>query len=52
MTMDEGVRFVMKIFKEILGKNFEISRFDAGMISVKDAKLIRLHGEDLRKYVK
>ena len=52
MTMEEGIKFVMKIFKEILGKNFEVSRFDVGMISVKDAKLIRLHGEELRKYVK
>lgn len=52
MTMDEGVKFVMKIFKDILGKNFEISRFDVGMIPLKDGKLVRLHGEDLRKFAK
>ncbi|MBM3231871.1 archaeal proteasome endopeptidase complex subunit alpha [Candidatus Pacearchaeota archaeon] len=52
MTMDEGVKFVMKIFKDLLGKNFEISRFDVGMISLKDGKLMRLHGEELRKFVK
>ncbi len=52
MTMDEGLRFVMKIFKDILGKNFEVARFDAGMIYNKDGKLVRLHGEDLKKYVK
>jgi proteasome alpha subunit len=52
MSMEDGIRFTMKIFKEILGKNFEISRFDVGMISLKDGKLSRLQGEDLRKYVK
>ena len=52
MTMEEGVKFVLKIFKEILGKNFELARFDVGMIPTKDAKLIRLHGEDLRKFIK
>ena len=52
MTIEEAIKFVMKIFKEILGKNFELSRFDVGMIPIKDAKLVRLHGEDLRKYAK
>ena len=52
MTMDDALKLVMKIFKEILDKNFEISRFDVGMISLKDAKLVRLRGEELKKYVK
>lgn len=52
MTMDEGVKFVMKIFKETLGKNFEVSRFDVGMISLKDAKLVRLQGDELKKFLK
>ncbi|MEK6924661.1 MAG: archaeal proteasome endopeptidase complex subunit alpha [Nanoarchaeota archaeon] len=52
MTMDEAIKFTMKIFKDLLGKNFELARFDVGMISMKDAKLVRLHGEELRKYIK
>ncbi len=52
MTMEESVKFVMKIFKEILGKNFEVSRFDVGMISNKDGQLVRLHGDELKKFVK
>ena len=52
MTMEEGVKFVMKIFKDLLGKNFELARFDVGMIPLKDGKLVRLHGEDLRKFIK
>lgn len=52
MTMEEGVKFVMKIFKDLLGKNFELARFDVGMIPLKEGKLVRLHGEDLRKFIK
>jgi len=52
MTMDEGVKFIIKIFKEILGKNFEVSRFDVGMISLKEGKLVRVHGEELKRYIK
>ena len=52
MTIEEGIKFVLKIFKEILGKNFELSRFDVGYITLKDQKLTRLHGDDLKKYVK
>ena len=52
MTMEEGVRFVIKIFKEVLGKNFDISRFDVGMIALKDAKLVRMHGEELKRFIK
>lgn len=52
MNMEEGVKFIMKIFKEILGKNFEVSRFDVGMISLKEGKLVRVHGEELKRYTK
>ncbi len=52
MSMDDGVKFAMKIFKEILGKNFDVSRFDVAMIPSKDGKIIRLASEDLKKHVK
>jgi proteasome alpha subunit len=52
MSVEEGIKFSLKIFKEILGKNFELGRFDVGYITIKDAKLVRLHGEELKKYVK
>ena len=52
MSIDDGIKFCLKIFKDILGKNFEISRFDAGIIRLDNAKLERLHGEALRKFVK
>lgn len=52
MSIDEGIKFAMKIFKEILGKNFEIDRFDVAYIKIADPKLVRLHGDDLKKYTK
>ncbi|HLC31267.1 MAG TPA: archaeal proteasome endopeptidase complex subunit alpha [Candidatus Nanoarchaeia archaeon] len=52
MTIEEGIRFAMKIFKEILAKNFDHNRFDVGIVSKKDGKLSRLHGDDLKKFVR
>ena len=52
MKIEEGIKFVLKIFKDLLKKNFDINRFDVGYITLKDAKLVRLHGDALKKYVK
>jgi len=50
MTIDEGIKFALGIFKKILGKNFDVERFDVGYITNSEGKLIRLHGENLKKY--
>ena len=52
MSVDEGIKFVLKIFKDLLEKNFDINRFDVGYVKIGEEKLVRLHGDDLRKYVK
>ncbi|MEK6848783.1 MAG: archaeal proteasome endopeptidase complex subunit alpha [Nanoarchaeota archaeon] len=52
MNMEEGIKMSFKIFKEILGKNFNINRFDAAYIPTKEAQLKRLSGESLKKYIK
>ncbi len=52
MSMEDGIKFVMKIFKEILGKNFETTRFDVAIIPSKDAKISKISGEELKKYTK
>ncbi len=52
MTIDDGLRFSLKIFKELLEKNFDLERFDAGYVKTTDLKLVRLHGDDLKKYIK
>ncbi len=52
MTIEDGVKFALKIFKDILGKNFEFERFDVGYTKIADCKLIRLHGDELKKFTK
>ena len=52
MSIDEGIKFALKIFKEMFEKNFDIARFDIGYVKTSDAKLVRLHGDDLKKFVK
>ena len=52
MGVEDGIRFCLKIFKEVLEKNFDLQRFDVGYVKIADATLVRLHGEDLKKYSK
>lgn len=52
MTIDEGIKFGLGIFKKLLGKNFEIERFDVAYIKTHDPKRVRLHGDALKKYTK
>jgi len=52
ITVDNGIKFAIKIFKEILGKNFELDRFDVGYVKLNEGKLVRLHGEELKKFAK
>ena len=52
MSIDEGFKFVLKIFKDILGKNFDIGRFDAGYIRSEDGKIVGVSPDKLKKYLK
>jgi len=52
MDIEEGVKLALKIFKEILGKNFSIERFDGAYIKNQEEKIIRLNGEQLKKYIR
>ena len=52
MSIDDGIKFILKIFKNLLEKNFDLSRFDVGYIKTVDEKLIRLNGDALKKYTK
>ncbi len=52
MMVEDGIKFTLKIFKDVLGKNFALERFDVGIIKLDKEKLERLHGDDLKKYVK
>ena len=52
IELEEAIKLGFKIFKKILGKNFEIERFDVGIITIKEKKLKRLSEGELRKYAK
>lgn len=52
ISIEEGIKVALKIFKDILGKNFDVERFDVGYIKTNDKKLKRMSGEELKKYLK
>jgi proteasome alpha subunit len=52
ITIEEAIKLSLRIFRDILGKNFDIDRFDAGYVEKSDKKLKRLSGEKLKKYLK
>jgi len=51
-SVEDGIRLALKVFKKILDKNFDISRFEAIYIKSEEKKLKRLKEEDLKKFVK
>ena len=52
LTIEEATKLGFKIFKKLLGKNFETSRFDVCYITIKDKKLVRLEEEEIKKYAR
>lgn len=52
MLVDEGIKFALKIFKEVLEKNFDLERFDVGIVRKDSMKLERFHGDELKKFSK
>jgi proteasome alpha subunit len=51
MDIEECLELSLDIFKRLLGKGFDINRFEAAYID-KDKKFKRLVGEELKKFVK
>ena len=52
LTIEDATKLALRIFREVLGKNFDIGRFDVGYIEKNDRKLKRISGERLKKYIK
>ncbi|MBU0907609.1 MAG: archaeal proteasome endopeptidase complex subunit alpha [Nanoarchaeota archaeon] len=52
MSTEDAIKFGLKIFKDVLGKNFDLGRFEVGYVKLSDEKLERLQGDQLKKYVK
>jgi proteasome alpha subunit len=50
LNIDGGIKLALSIFKEILGKNFELNRFDVAFVPSNGMRVKRLQGEDLKKY--
>jgi len=48
LTMKQGVKIALDIFKEIQGKKFDINKFELAYISSSKAKLERLEGEKIK----
>ncbi len=46
LTMKQGIKLALDIFKEIQGDDFDIKRFDAGLIG-EDKKIQKLSGSEL-----
>jgi len=51
-TIDENIRLSLRIFNKILGKNFDIMRFEVAYIPKKDQTFKKISGEQLKKYLK
>lgn len=52
ITIEQGIKLALSIFKRILGKNFSISRFEVAFIKKDEKKVKRLSGEALAKQIK
>jgi len=52
ITIEQGIRLALNIFKKILGKNFDITRFEAAFVKKEDKKAKRLSSEALLKYAR
>jgi len=50
VSTDDGLKLAIKIFKKILGEDFDLERLDVGVIKTDKAKLEKIEGKDLKKY--
>jgi len=49
-NIKRGVKAAVEIFKEIQGSKFDINRFELAYIEIKDKKLRRLEGEQIKDF--
>ena len=50
ITIKQGVKLALDIFKEIQGKNFQLKRFELCIIRKDKEKMEKLEGEELKNY--
>ena len=51
LNIEGGIKLALAIFKDILGKNFSLDRFDVAYVPKEGMRVNRLNGEALKKYV-
>ncbi|MEA3329444.1 MAG: archaeal proteasome endopeptidase complex subunit alpha [Nanoarchaeota archaeon] len=51
LNIEGGIKLGLGIFKEILGKNFELSRFDVAFVKKGDKQISRLNEDSLKKLI-
>ncbi len=52
LSIEDGIKLSLKIFKNILGKNYDLSRFDIAYVKAGEKRLVRLNEENLKKLSK
>tara|TARA_Y100000310_G_scaffold268572_1_gene281242 strand:- start:9403 stop:10128 length:726 start_codon:yes stop_codon:yes gene_type:complete len=50
LNVDGGIKLALDIFKEILGKNFDVSRFDVAVVRKGSKKIERIDNGSLKKF--
>ncbi|OYT37586.1 proteasome subunit alpha [Candidatus Pacearchaeota archaeon ex4484_31] len=51
-TIDKAIKIALNIFKKILGRSFDITRFEAAYVKKKERKAKRIEGKALSKYIR
>lgn len=46
---EEGIKICLNIFKKVLGDNYDINRFNIGVIKINDKKLKKLNMEEIKR---
>jgi len=52
LDIDGAIKLGFKMFKKLLGKNFEVDRFDVAYIKTGEKRIIKVDNEDLKKLAK
>ncbi len=52
MSIEEGIKFGLNVFKEILEKNFDLARFEVGYVKSPEEKVRHIQGDELKRFLK
>ena len=52
LSVEQGIKLALNIFKKVLGKNFDVKRFEVAYVKIDEKKAKRMYGDVLAKYIK